>query len=303
MKGPTNIGFCLSKFAYDKQNLSRNDFNTVKSTDLFIKLLANKVKDTRSHLKNRILVQGRGGTEVQPAGNLKYSGELKRGLHTKIGPKDFYEIASNDSGGLNSGVSPINKKCLQQLIDVVQGQMNDYLFQELMKFDEDKSLSEFNFQWVNTHEAENLEKVFVSKTEHDPQKRKWTESSPQLDEIIGHASKTFQVDPDLIRSVIRAESDFDTNATSPKGAMGLMQLMPETAKDLGVKNCYNPVENIMAGTRYLKNLLGRYDGSVELTLAAYNWGMGNVERHPDRLPIETRTYIARVNGYMRKAST
>jgi soluble lytic murein transglycosylase-like protein len=85
--------------------------------------------------------------------------------------------------------------------------------------------------------------------------------------------------------------------------MGLMQLMPDTAQELGVKNCYNPVENIMAGTRYLKSLLNRYDGNVELTLAAYNWGMGNVERHPDRLPKETLTYIARVSGYLREGTT
>jgi soluble lytic murein transglycosylase-like protein len=78
-----------------------------------------------------------------------------------------------------------------------------------------------------------------------------------------------------------------------------MQLMPDTAKDLGVKDCYNPVENVMAGTRYLKSLLDRYEGNVELTLAAYNWGMGNVERHPEKLPKETREYIARVKTYSR----
>lgn len=79
-----------------------------------------------------------------------------------------------------------------------------------------------------------------------------------------------------------------------------MQLMPETAKELGVKNCYSAVENIMAGTCYLKKLLDRYDGNISLTLAAYNWGMGNVERHPEKLPQETRTYIARINDFLHK---
>jgi len=93
------------------------------------------------------------------------------------------------------------------------------------------------------------------------------------------------------------------NLTSSKGAMGLMQLMPETANELGVKNSYNPFENIMAGTRYLKSLLHRYDGNIPLALAAYNWGMGNVERNPGRLPSETRTYIARVNKYYREVKS
>ena len=83
--------------------------------------------------------------------------------------------------------------------------------------------------------------------------------------------------------------------------MGLMQLMPETAKDLGVKNPYDPVENVMAGTRYLKSLLDRYDGNISLTLAAYNWGMGNIERNPDKLPQETSVYITRVKRYYHDA--
>lgn len=119
--------------------------------------------------------------------------------------------------------------------------------------------------------------------------------------IIKQAADRYDVDPHLIRAVIRAESNFDPTATSSQGAQGLMQLMPQTAQELGVKDAYDPNENIMGGTRYLRGLLDRYDGNIPLALAAYNWGMGNVERHPGRLPEETRTYIARVNTYFRES--
>lgn len=121
-----------------------------------------------------------------------------------------------------------------------------------------------------------------------------------LDDIrvaISNASKKYSVDEKLIHAVVKAESDFNTRSVSGKGAMGLMQLMPETARELGVKNPFNVSENIMGGTRYLRQLLDRYDGDVNAALAAYNWGMGNVERNHGRLPEETKTYIARVNRY------
>jgi soluble lytic murein transglycosylase-like protein len=143
----------------------------------------------------------------------------------------------------------------------------------------------------------------LSKVQHASQNEDHIHSPPSIDRIIDHVSGRYDVEPSLIRAVIRAESDFDSNCTSSKGAMGLMQLMPETAQELGVKNPYNPVENIMGGTRYLKSLLDRYDGNIPLALAAYNWGMGNVERHPNRLPQETRAYIARVNEYYRNAKS
>jgi hypothetical protein len=126
-------------------------------------------------------------------------------------------------------------------------------------------------------------------------------SYKELAPIIRQASETYGVDQELIRAVIKAESNFQVQSTSPKGARGLMQLMPATAAEMGVTDSYNPVENIMGGTRYLKGLLNRYQGDVPRALAAYNWGPGNVEKYPDRLPRETREYIARVTGEFQSA--
>lgn len=118
---------------------------------------------------------------------------------------------------------------------------------------------------------------------------------PDLNEVVRTASGTYHLDPDLVNSVIRAESGFNVRAVSPKGAQGLMQLMPQTASNLGVQNAFDPKANVEGGTRYLRELLERYDFDLIKALAAYNAGPQRVEQYGGVPPYyETKAYIARV---------
>ncbi len=122
----------------------------------------------------------------------------------------------------------------------------------------------------------------------------------KYDDIIKKASESFGIDTNIIKSVILTESAAKHDAVSSAKAKGLMQLMDGTAKDMGVRNVWNPAENIFGGTKYLSKMFRQYEGDMDLALAAYNAGPGNVEKHGGIPPFEeTKNYINRVKGYLK----
>jgi hypothetical protein len=122
-------------------------------------------------------------------------------------------------------------------------------------------------------------------------------SNTPFHEIIRQAASRYGVDADLIHCLIAVESNFNPKAVSPRNARGLMQIMPKTAAHLGVKNIFDPGENVEAGTRYLREMLAKYHNDLTLALAAYNAGPEKVDRYGHRVPPypETRLYVQRVS--------
>jgi soluble lytic murein transglycosylase-like protein len=135
----------------------------------------------------------------------------------------------------------------------------------------------------------------------------WSVRAPSIVEfsrlipIINDAARANGVDPKLVHAVIRAESGYNANATSNKGAMGLMQLIPATAQRYGVNDSYDPRQNIEGGTRYLRDLLKMFNGNMELALAGYNAGENAVIRAGNRIPpyAETQAYVPKVLHFYR----
>lgn len=117
----------------------------------------------------------------------------------------------------------------------------------------------------------------------------------EFQKTINDAARENNLDPKLIKAVIEQESGFNPNAVSQSGAMGLMQLMPATARQMGVKDPLNPHENVRAGTKYLSSLLNRYQGNVVLALSAYNAGPANVDKYQGVPPFEeTKNYVRKI---------
>lgn len=134
--------------------------------------------------------------------------------------------------------------------------------------------------------------------------RGWSTGRPGLDSLILQNGSKYNVDPYLIFLVMEQESHFNTHAVSPKGARGLMQLMPGTAARFGVRRAHDPAQNISGGTRYLRELLNRFNNRVDLVLASYNAGEGAVAKFGQRVPPyrETRNYVKKIS-YRYKRTT
>jgi Zn-finger nucleic acid-binding protein len=135
--------------------------------------------------------------------------------------------------------------------------------------------------------------------------RGWSTGRPKIDALIRQNGAKYGVDPYLIFCVMEQESHFNARALSPKGAQGLMQLMPGTAARFGVRHAFDPAQNISGGTRYLKQLLGRFNNRVDLVLASYNAGEGAVARFGNRVPPyrETRNYVKRISFRYRQVKS
>ncbi len=133
--------------------------------------------------------------------------------------------------------------------------------------------------------------------------RGWSTGKPAIDALIRENGAAFGVDPYLIFCVMEQESQFNSRALSPKGARGLMQLMPGTARRFGVRNVHDPAQNIRGGTRYLKELTEMFKGRVDLVLASYNAGEGAVRRYGHQIPPyrETRNYVKRIGERYRRS--
>jgi Rod binding domain-containing protein len=262
------------KITHPGQHFSTEQVNSLKdkySTEQKRKL-ANATKGFESLLTSMMLK-----SMTKATGGMFGENSLGGDYFDTIFESEFASYISKSKG---LGISDLlYKKLTGEDINSIPG------LQNLEKFNELKKLK------IKT---KGFELPLINPTESSLNRLK------KYDNIINEASNLFKIDKNLIKSVILTESAGKEKALSKANAKGLMQLMDATAKDLGVKNVWNPKENILGGTKYLADLLRQYNGDINLALAGYNAGPGNVEKHNGVPPFpETKSYISRVLGYLK----
>lgn len=179
------------------------------------------------------------------------------------------------ANGLRNGVTPVNSLG-QRNANNVLGAQNDLSFLDVLR------------------NAQVKDSASIQSTDT----KKISTGTASMDRIFEEAADRYGVDANLLKAIGKAESGFNASVVSSAGAIGVMQLMPGTARSLGVKDPYDARQNIMGGAKYISQLLNKYDGNVRLALAAYNAGPGNVARYGGVPPFkETQNYVNRVLGY------
>ena len=193
-----------------------------------------------------------------------------------------------DSGGKDAAIQ--RAVALNQRIENINNQLNPKVNETTVNTQNFVDALKASMNEKNVFRLQNttLDTPPIKKTSANTQNI----TREQISQIVSKISAKYNVDEKLVNAVIRQESGFNVKAKSKAGAMGLMQLMPATARGLGVTDAYNPVQNIEGGVKYLSNLLKKYNGNVVLALAAYNAGSGAVDKYSGVPPYkETQNYV------------
>lgn len=222
--------------------------------------------------------------------------------HLKKNHKLFEQIFDSTVNPLKSNANA-QKQIVEQM-KLAQIQLLQGLFSVEDEADADDFFSGFDniesLRQLTLQRSQVIDKYYASQQPALP--KSVPEKTNQITAMIDDVAEKVSLAPELIHSVVSAESAYNPTAVSHAGAQGLMQLMPETAQELGVQDSFDPLQNLLGGSKYLKQLLEKYDGDLDCALAAYNWGQGNVDRKGlEQMPQETRDYLARVKDNLARA--
>ena len=189
-------------------------------------------------------------------------------------------------------MSNVLNNILKQKMMEIQNQLPSYV--KLVKEDS------VNFNDVLTAEVDQTNNANIGSPDAIGSVKEKASYKGDFNDIIDSTSKKYNISSSVVKAVIKAESNFNPSVVSSAGAMGLMQLMPDTARSLGVEDSFDPVENIEGGVKYLKDMLNKFGGNLELALAAYNAGPGNVVKYGGIPPFqETQNYVAKIMGFIK----